>query len=154
MEVYFNPSGFISTDQKYKGELIDWLNCIQSWNFICTALLFFLKFPLRSLPRCVCQTVVNFISELQEQMCRFQKEINSKIREKKALETQADGSLACEPPAEVGEGRISYTGTSCDRTEGPMVGPEEGPEENGLREGSSEAELQDGCGRDRVGATC
>lgn len=88
-------------------------------------------------------------------MCRFQKEINSKIREKKALETQADGSLACEPPAEAGEAvRISHTGTSCDRTEGPMIGPEEGPEENGLREGGSEAELRDDCGRDRVGAAC
>ncbi|XP_051919429.1 liprin-beta-2 isoform X2 [Hippocampus zosterae] len=36
------------------------------------------------------ESVVNFISELQEQMCRFQKEINSKIQEKKASENPAD----------------------------------------------------------------
>ncbi|XP_037103665.1 liprin-beta-2 isoform X1 [Syngnathus acus] len=38
------------------------------------------------------ESVVNFISELQEQMCRFQKEINSKIQEKKASENPADNS--------------------------------------------------------------
>lgn len=32
------------------------------------------------------QCVVNFISELQEQMCRFQAEISTRIQEKKALE--------------------------------------------------------------------
>lgn len=31
------------------------------------------------------QCVVNFISELQEQMCRFQEEINTRIQEKQAL---------------------------------------------------------------------
>ncbi len=30
--------------------------------------------------------MVNFISELQEQMCRFQEEISSRIKEKQALE--------------------------------------------------------------------
>jgi len=30
--------------------------------------------------------VVNFISELQEQMCRFQEEISTRIQEKRALE--------------------------------------------------------------------
>lgn len=32
------------------------------------------------------QCVVNFISELQEQMCRFQEEISTRIQEKRALE--------------------------------------------------------------------
>lgn len=98
--------------------------------------------------------MVNFISELQEQMCRFQKEINNKIREKKALETEAEGNLDCKLPAEAGKGQTSHSGTSCDRTRGPMLRPEEGPEENSLREGSSEAELQDDCGRDSVGTAC
>lgn len=30
--------------------------------------------------------MVNFISELQEQMCRFQEEISTRIQEKRALE--------------------------------------------------------------------
>ncbi|XP_066556558.1 liprin-beta-2b isoform X4 [Amia ocellicauda] len=34
--------------------------------------------------------VVNLISELQEQMCKFQQEINTRIQEKKALESNAD----------------------------------------------------------------
>lgn len=83
-------------------------------------------------------------------MCRFQKEINSKIREKKALETEAEGSLDCRLPAEVGDGPIPHSGASCDGTRWPMLRPEEGPVENGLREGSSEVERQD-CGRDSVG---
>lgn len=95
--------------------------------------------------------MVNFISELQEQMCRFQKEINSKIREKKALESEAEGSHL---PNEAGEDQTSHFGTSCDRTRGPMLRPEEGPEENRLKEGSSEAEQQDDCGRDSVGTAC
>lgn len=79
-------------------------------------------------------------------MCRFQKEINTKIREKRALETPVDGSLDCEGPAEAGEGQTSHARTSCDRTRGP--------EENGLIEGSSEAEQQEDCGRDSVGTAC
>ncbi|XP_056881222.1 liprin-beta-2 isoform X2 [Takifugu flavidus] len=89
------------------------------------------------------ESVVNFISELQEQMCRFQKEINSKIREKKALQTLADGSLDHELPTEAGEGQASHAGTSCDGTREPVHGREEGPVEKGWREDSSEAEQQD-----------
>lgn len=33
-----------------------------------------------------CQCVVNLISELQEQMCKFQEEISTRIQEKRALE--------------------------------------------------------------------
>lgn len=98
--------------------------------------------------------MVNFISELQEQMCRFQKEINSKIREKKALQTLADGSLDHQLPTEAGGGQASHAGTPCDATRGPVHGREEGPEEKGWREDSSEAEQQDDCGRDSVGAAC
>lgn len=88
--------------------------------------------------------MVNFISELQEQMCRFQKEINNKIREKKALETEAEGGRDQEPPV-----------TSCDGTGGPMLRAEEVPEEkDGLGEDSSEAEQRDDCGRDSVGTAC
>ncbi|CAG05717.1 unnamed protein product, partial [Tetraodon nigroviridis] len=95
------------------------------------------------------ETVVNFISELQEQMCRFQKEINSKIKEKKALETEAEGSLKCDLlRSEAGEGQSPPSETFCDRTRGPVLRPEEGPGENGLGEGSSEAEQRDTCGRD------
>lgn len=94
-------------------------------------------------PGCVCQSVVNFISELQEQMCRFQKEINCKIREKKALQTPPGGSLDRDLLAEAGEGRALRTGTSCDGTRGLEE-----------EEGSSEAEQQDDYGRDSVGAAC
>ncbi|XP_036390462.1 liprin-beta-2b isoform X1 [Megalops cyprinoides] len=38
------------------------------------------------------ECVVNLISELQEQMCKFQQEISTRIQEKKALEKQADAS--------------------------------------------------------------
>lgn len=98
--------------------------------------------------------MVNFISELQEQMCRFQKEINSKIREKKALETLANGSLDHQLPIEPSEGRASQAGTCSDGTRRPVHGLEEGPEEKGWRDDSSEAEQQDDCGRDSVGAAC
>lgn len=49
------------------------------------------------------QTVVNFISELQEQMCRFQKEISSKIQEKKAsgIISAAESSSAAAAAAKV-----------------------------------------------------
>lgn len=39
----------------------------------------------------LCQSVVNLISELQEQMCRIQEELSCKIQEKKAAEIQEDG---------------------------------------------------------------
>lgn len=98
--------------------------------------------------------MVNFISELQEQMCRFQKEINSKIREKKALQTLADGSLDHELPTEAGEGQASHAGTSCDGTREPVHGREEGPVEKGWREDSSEAEQQDDSVGVPAGVTC
>ncbi|XP_028811928.1 liprin-beta-2 isoform X3 [Denticeps clupeoides] len=61
------------------------------------------------------ESVVNLISELQEQMCRIQLELHSKIREKQAAEMDAEGgpgghgsgpaqSLACETEEEVVEG--------------------------------------------------
>ncbi|KAJ8281357.1 hypothetical protein GJAV_G00066670 [Gymnothorax javanicus] len=40
------------------------------------------------------ECVVNLISELQEQMCKFQLEISSRIQEKRALEMQACDSVA------------------------------------------------------------
>uniref|UniRef100_A0AAY4BBH3 SAM domain-containing protein n=1 Tax=Denticeps clupeoides TaxID=299321 RepID=A0AAY4BBH3_9TELE len=57
------------------------------------------------------ESVVNLISELQEQMCRIQLELHSKIREKQAAEMDAEGgpgghgsgpaqSLACETEEE------------------------------------------------------
>lgn len=111
------------------------------------------------LSHCVCQTVVNFISELQEQMCRFQKEINSKIQEKKALEIPADGSSPVACLSESTEGQGSDLGPSCDRTSGVMHKLEEathGPDGNthSLEEGSSDAEQQYHCGGERVGTAC
>ncbi|XP_038557922.1 liprin-beta-2 isoform X2 [Micropterus salmoides] len=100
------------------------------------------------------ETVVNFISELQEQMCRFQKEINSKIQEKKALEIPADGSSPVACLSESTEGQGSDLGPSCDRTSGVMHKLEEathGPDGNthSLEEGSSDAEQQYHCGGER-----
>lgn len=97
-------------------------------------------------PHCVCQTVVNFISELQEQMCRFQEEINSKIQGKQASEVPPDGSssaVGCPEPTE--DQLPSKPGPSCDRTSAVCLeGAQDGP--NGstdvLEEGSSEAEQQ------------
>lgn len=45
-----------------------------------------LVFPFTPVSPPLSQCVVNFISELQEQMCRFQAEISTRIQEKKALE--------------------------------------------------------------------
>ncbi|XP_069549732.1 liprin-beta-2 isoform X1 [Brachyistius frenatus] len=72
------------------------------------------------------ETVVNFISELQEQMCQFQKEINSKIQEKKALEIPADSRFPMVCPTESTES--SNLGVSCDKTSGVMHKLEEGPD--------------------------
>ncbi|KAM9366580.1 liprin-beta-2 [Symphorus nematophorus] len=90
------------------------------------------------------ETVVNFISELQEQMCRFQKEINSKIQEKKALEIPADSSSPVACPTESTEGQGLNPGPSCDRTSGVTHKLEEAPDGNthSLEEGSSDAEQQ------------
>ncbi|XP_049904971.1 liprin-beta-2 isoform X5 [Epinephelus moara] len=95
------------------------------------------------------ETVVNFISELQEQMCRFQKEINSKIQEKKALEIP-DGSPPVACPTESTEGEGPNPGPACDGTSGVIHKVEEvpdGPDGNthGLEEGSSDAEQQYHC---------
>ncbi|XP_049421147.1 liprin-beta-2 isoform X2 [Epinephelus fuscoguttatus] len=99
------------------------------------------------------ETVVNFISELQEQMCRFQKEINSKIQEKKALEIPADGSSPVACPTESTEGEGPNPGPACDGTSGVIHKVEEvpdGPDGNthGLEEGSSDAEQQYHCGEE------
>ncbi|XP_056268512.1 liprin-beta-2 isoform X2 [Pseudoliparis swirei] len=95
------------------------------------------------------ETVVNFISELQEQMCRFQKEINSKIQEKKALEleTPADSSSPAARPTESAQGAGSNPRPSCARTSEEVP---EGPDGNthSLEEGSSDADRQDDCGEE------
>lgn len=111
------------------------------------------------LPHCICQTVVNFISELQEQMCRFQKEINSKIQEKKALEIPADSSSPVACPTEPTEGQGSNPGPSCDRTSGVIHKLEEAPDgpdvdTHSLEEGSSDAEQPYHCGGESVGTAC
>ncbi|KAM8762918.1 liprin-beta-2 isoform 2-T2 [Acanthopagrus schlegelii] len=94
------------------------------------------------------ETVVNFISELQEQMCRFQEEINSKIQEKKALEIPADGSSPVACPAESAEGQGSNPGPSCDRTSGVTQRLEEASDgdTSSLEEGSSDEEQEYHCG--------
>lgn len=104
----------------------------------------------------VCQTVVNFISELQEQMCRFQKEINSKIQEKKALQIPSDSSSTVACSAEATDGQTSNHGPSHDRTSGVMHKLEEAPDENthSPEEGSSDAEQQSNCGGESVGTAC
>uniref|UniRef100_A0A3Q3N1J7 PPFIA binding protein 2a n=1 Tax=Mastacembelus armatus TaxID=205130 RepID=A0A3Q3N1J7_9TELE len=98
------------------------------------------------------ETVVNFISELQEQMCRFQKEINSKIQEKKALETLADNSSTVAYSTESNEVQGSNTGQSCDRTTGvhKLEEAADGPDGDihSPKEDNSEAEKQDYCGGD------
>ncbi|XP_061522081.1 liprin-beta-2 isoform X2 [Phycodurus eques] len=59
------------------------------------------------------ESVVNFISELQEQMCRFQKEINSKIQEKKASENPADSGSPAPCPAPSTSPEDSHADPSC-----------------------------------------
>ncbi|XP_057708622.1 liprin-beta-2 isoform X1 [Corythoichthys intestinalis] len=59
------------------------------------------------------ESVVNFISELQEQMCRFQKEINSKIQEKKASENPADGGSPTPCPTHSTSPEDSHADPSC-----------------------------------------
>ena len=79
-------------------------------------------------------------------MCRFQKEINSKIQEKKALEI----------PAEPAEGGGCSPGSSCDRTSGVRHQLDEDPDgadgsTHSLEEGSSDAEEQYHYGEESVG---
>ncbi|XP_028331466.1 liprin-beta-2 isoform X2 [Gouania willdenowi] len=95
------------------------------------------------------ETVVNFISELQEQMCQFQKEINNKIQEKKALESPADGRCLTALPAESTQGDDSDLKVSCDRSSGGtsrLQVVSDGPDGSTrcLEEGSSEAEQHHG----------
>ncbi|KAJ8344300.1 hypothetical protein SKAU_G00316290 [Synaphobranchus kaupii] len=59
------------------------------------------------------ECVVNLISELQEQMCKFQQEINTRIQEKKALETQADSGPEKAPESPDTGLCISEAGDSC-----------------------------------------
>uniref|UniRef100_A0A667XPK9 Liprin-beta-1/2 coiled-coil domain-containing protein n=1 Tax=Myripristis murdjan TaxID=586833 RepID=A0A667XPK9_9TELE len=106
------------------------------------------------------ETVVNFISELQEQMCKFQKEINNKIQEKKALEIQADSSSQEACPAWSTEAQSSNQGLSCDSTPEVMhklEKPSGRPDGNtcSLRESSSDAgQQQCHCGTESVGSAC
>ncbi|XP_062417761.1 liprin-beta-2 isoform X1 [Pungitius pungitius] len=91
------------------------------------------------------ETVVNFISELQEQMCRFQREINSKIQEKKVLELEvpADSSspVVCSTESTVaGEGSHCWLSS-----EGVPERPDEKTRGNGLQEASSEENPLYGC---------
>lgn len=55
---------------------------------ICLPFIFTIPLPCPVLR--LCQSVVNLISELQEQMCRIQQELSSKIQEKKAAEILED----------------------------------------------------------------
>ncbi|XP_031421179.1 liprin-beta-2b isoform X3 [Clupea harengus] len=48
------------------------------------------------------ESVVNLISELQEQMCKFQEEISTRIQEKRALEGQAQEALSQSPNTGLG----------------------------------------------------
>lgn len=119
--------------------------------------LFFLNISLNLfLSHYIWQTVVNFISELQEQIYQFQKEINSKIQEKKALEIPNDSRLPVECPAESSESQDSNLGVPCDKTSGIVNKLEDTP--NGadgntttLEEGSSDAEQKYYCGGESVG---
>lgn len=89
-------------------------------------------------------------------MCRFQKEINSKIQEKKALEFPADStpSVGCSTEATEGQGPDSES--PCDRTSQGMHTLEEAPDGHGgstqsLGDGSPEAERHHLCGGESVG---
>ncbi|KAJ3593583.1 hypothetical protein NHX12_005917 [Muraenolepis orangiensis] len=104
--------------------------------------------------------VVNVISELQEQMCKFQEEINSKIQEKKNLriqaDTQADSLEACCPLASA-EGQSSALELSCDSDPEEMHPladasgrPGENYENGSLGESWSNAETPCQCGEQSV----
>lgn len=96
-------------------------------------------------------------------MCRFQKEISSKIREKKALESPPDsssalesppdGSAALESPAEASEGQTSRPSPSCDGTPGVIHKLKRTPDGK-MREGSLKEEKQDNHGGESVGTAC
>ncbi|KAJ8412996.1 hypothetical protein AAFF_G00105780 [Aldrovandia affinis] len=69
------------------------------------------------------ECVVNLISELQEQMCKFQLEISSRIQEKRALEKQAAGSspLEAHQSAHPGPGISDSEDHCCCRDENGLV---------------------------------
>lgn len=112
------------------------------------------NFPYFPLPF-VCQSVVNLISELQEQMCRFQQEINCRIREKTG---QADSSLqkACDTGST--DAQNPDHGLACDGSPEEVhdSGLEESPDVipfSGM-DNSSSTEEQCCCGRGSVGREC
>lgn len=89
-------------------------------------------------------------------MCQFQKEINSKIQEKKALEIPVDRRSPVACPAGSTEDQGSSLGVSCEGTSGMMHKLEEAPDgpdgdTHSLEEGSSDAEQQNHCGGESVG---
>nr|XP_055049091.1 liprin-beta-2b isoform X9 [Misgurnus anguillicaudatus] len=61
------------------------------------------------------ETVVNLISELQEQMCKFQEEISTRIQEQRALESRGDGVAreAHDQSPDVGLGASDAEECSC-----------------------------------------
>lgn len=92
-------------------------------------------------------------------MCRFQKEINSKIQEKKALEIPADSTSPVACSTESTDCQGPNPGSPCDRTSGVMHKLEEAPDGHGgntqsLEDGSSEAEQHHHCGGESVGTAC
>ncbi|KAF7211863.1 transcript variant X3 [Nothobranchius furzeri] len=101
------------------------------------------------------ETVVNFISELQEQMCQFQKEINSKIQEKKSSEIPTDSRFPVVCPSKSTEGQSKHLEVSWDGPSDGMHHLEEVPDRpvgntHGLREGSSDVEHRCRCGGESV----
>ncbi|XP_038855673.1 liprin-beta-2-like [Salvelinus namaycush] len=98
------------------------------------------------------ESVVNLISELQEQMCRFQQEINCRIREKTG---QADSSLqkACDTGST--DAQNPDQGLACDGSPEEVhdSGLEEPPDVilfSGVENSSSTSEEQCCCGRESV----
>ncbi|XP_059927046.1 liprin-beta-2 isoform X1 [Gadus macrocephalus] len=104
--------------------------------------------------------VVNFISELQEQMCKFQEEINSKIQEQRTLNIQADiqtDSVEASCPPASHEGQSSALGLSCDRGPGEMHpladasgSSDENEDNDNLGESWSNADATCQCGEQSV----
>lgn len=92
-------------------------------------------------------------------MCQFQKEINSKIQEKKALESPVDNKPTVTCPTESADSQDSNPGVSCDRTSGAKHKLEEAPggsdgDTYRLEERSSDEEPQDEPGEESVGTAC
>lgn len=71
------------------------------------------------------QSVVNLISELQEQMCKFQEEISNRIQEQRALESLGDSGTreALDQSPDVGLGASDAEECCCRcRSGGENVG--------------------------------